>query len=139
MTGKIHRALASSVALALASVLAAPLSAAGCASTTEEPRPFGALETEACPDTIPAALAESVRCATIEVPQVHGDPSSPKIALRGVASAATVARVHEPVIYVAGGQGDSIAPFAAGGISRYCAAACSDSQVFPPNSGADCL
>jgi pimeloyl-ACP methyl ester carboxylesterase len=104
--------------LALASVIG-PLLAAGCSSDPAPPSPFGDLRTETCPDTIPSELANIVSCATLEVPAVHDDPSSPKLSLRVFASAAPSANAREPVVYLAGGPGGTVRQLASAGMSRY--------------------
>lgn len=109
------RSLVATVAAAFA---LAPALAACDAS--EEPYAIGQLTLATCPD-LPEDLAGKVGCATIEVPQVHADPSGPKLSLRVFASMAA-ASTREPVVYLTGGPGASVGAFARGGMSRYYAA-----------------
>lgn len=91
------------------------------ACSTVDPGRIGNLRLQQCSDTVPAELAVDVGCATIDVPQVHGDPSSGKISLRLFASAAVSGRGGVPVVYLAGGPGGSIGSFASTGVSSFLA------------------
>lgn len=96
----------------------------GCTTTEEEPARIGSLTLQfTCGDLVPENLADRVGCTTIEVPQLHADPSGPKLTLRVFGSIAPDTRGREPIVYLTGGPGISVRGLATGGFTAYFAGA----------------